>query len=273
MSVFVSIGSIAVVVNTRIATMPRFTLDGVTFHVGEVYAPRMAMPSETINRFPGERSYGGYRSFVSPDCYYEMTTYVEVKKTLSPATLREDFYQLFDGINLQNIIGLGDGFICEHCGTYTPRGGKQCLKCNAAMTIIPYVNPVRMPLGVASYGRDEMMDMWYVMFRVAEGEHHGLKSLVQKKEQKIVSLPHGVELDGRWVCQYCGRIIEPDQECSTCGGRRLPYAELLKVDAQCLYCGKRTTDGPVCKSCQHTLLTLTLGETLRAKNALDNLMV
>ena len=172
---------------------------------------------------------------------------------------RNNLYSVLNGINHSQFITLGSGYLCEYCGTYTPAGGKNCIKCGAPITKIPYVNPTHVPVQCVSYRTGHYYSSeqhFEATFRV--NSHNDDQFMRSVLSNELIALPHGFELDGRWVCAYCGRIVEKDRECSTCGGKRLPYSELVKVDTKCMYCGRVTTAGPVCDHCQGTLSTLTI---------------
>lgn len=50
-------------------------------------------------------------------------------------------------------------------------------------------------------------------------------------------------------CEFCGSVIRECDDCHNCGGVRLPFTELVRLDHRCLYCGNKVKGNLWCNSC------------------------
>ena len=66
----------------------------------------------------------------------------------------------------------------------------------------------------------------------------------------------------KYVCQFCGTIVDDGKQCPNCGGYRLPYSEVVRMDRERLYCHTKVYGSVICPNCQHSLAAITLGEVL-----------
>ena len=236
-------------------TFPSFTINGTSFYI-----------NDSINVV-------GRKIIVPP--FINAFTYIkdDTKKTLQ---------EIYQHIQNKTLVSLGDGYICEYCGTYTPRGGAICRKCNAPISIYPFINPFNFPLRFnrATKLIREEKTIIQIEFRIEEQynpyKNHSVSYNQMKRRSEanqrffknalnrnnnIIYTQHPVNLDGRWACQYCGTIIDQDTECHNCRGKRLPLSEIIQIDHNCLYCGSKTT-GIVCNGCAANISTLTIKDSI-----------
>ena len=232
------------------ATPKRFTIDGVALYVDGV--------ARNVD-------YGDAYSFDSP--YPKRTwlmndsVHISASAMLSSHEMSTLFKKWALHTSHQNHIALGDGYICEYCGTYTPRGCTNCINCGAPITLVPFVSPRNMDFIVSQYDIDAFWSGLEDGTTVAHFEivsyDSAIVDMILGGEQKIVSIPHGFELSGDWMCEYCGAIMDKDGHCQYCGGNRLPFSDVLHIKHECLYCGNMTT-GVICKRCGAHLSAITL---------------
>lgn len=163
------------------------------------------------------------------------------------------------------LIGLGEGFICQHCQTYTPRGKYLCLNCSAPLVKKELIRPFRFPFVITGittsvsftdFGTIDLsmqsigdVDSDFVM-ALTSGSFH------LSRTQEYINVTSGL-----YLCQYCGTATRGDR-CEACDAGRLPFHELVDMQHECVYCGSQTVNGIVCDSCGARMSGTTLHERM-----------
>ena len=150
---------------------------------------------------------------------------------------------------------LGAGWICHHCGDYNPSGCVTCLKCGG-MTQEAFVRPLAFDFYVceiagnpviASLGDDlslERVTIECAGDHVIDALYAGLFS------ERSFFKANGYNLEsGYYLCQYCGFGVREGDTCPGCGGKRIPYSEIVRLNRKCVYCGRESLGNLVCEGC------------------------
>ena len=178
--------------------------------------------------------------------------------TLSLLLFGKDVGQVLDAWNSwpnHNMIMLGMGHICPYCGSYNVAGGVKCWHCGGNTEEQDFAKIEQFPFVFTSIEVDSSYEGVHKMsvdMMLLESERCDLNMLVGGLS--IEGLPSNYRLNpDLHVCQYCGRTIEKGDSCPSCGGNRIPWQEVVKMDDRnCAYCGRQTA-GIVCQGCGQTL--------------------
>jgi hypothetical protein len=77
-------------------------------------------------------------------------------------------------------------------------------------------------------------------------------------------LANGYTLDsGLYLCKYCGKAVYEGDVCPGCGGKRLPFQELVTIERKCVYCGKDVLGSIFCPGCGARIKGLTFNNVFR----------
>ncbi|MCA9366879.1 hypothetical protein KC887_01275 [Candidatus Kaiserbacteria bacterium] len=150
------------------------------------------------------------------------------------------------------LLGLGEGFICEHCHTYTPRGKYLCQNCTAPLVKKELIRPFRFPFVITDisvsipFGDYAAVDL--SLTGVGETDNEFIYALTSGSFHMYRTQEYINVLSGLYLCHYCGTATKGDR-CEACDGGRLPFHELVDMQHECLYCGSKTVNGIVCDSC------------------------
>lgn len=150
------------------------------------------------------------------------------------------------------LIGLGEGFICHHCQTYTPRGKYLCLNCSAPLVKKELIRPFRFPFVIiditASVTFTDFGTIDLSMQSIGDVDGDFVMALISgsfhvSRTQEYINV-----MSGLYLCQHCGTATKGDR-CEACDAGRLPFHELVDMQHECVYCGNQTVNGIVCDSC------------------------
>jgi len=177
----------------------------------------------------------------------------------------EPFHRMVTSGCRFSLTTLGPGRVCAYCGQYNPSGRLSCFACAGQIETVPFLKPVQWPDGfVIELDRrggllgDEEPAIWYVEMSLRgdlDPERH-IEPLLASG--RLNTMQHGYRLQGGWLCEWCGFLVEgEDVPCPTCGGEQMPWSELVKIDRECVYCGKHVPQGLVCDGCGASLSGLT----------------
>ena len=165
-----------------------------------------------------------------------------------------------------NLVGLGDGWLCQGCGQYHTAGMARCPNCGAIVERVPFIRPARFPFMLASinqqvFYRDE--PSYIEMELVSNGAlTDDTMSMFFGASMRLVGLPHHYSLTGHYLCRWCGGVVPEGESCPGCGGRRVPLQEVVQLERTCLYCGKTVTGGIVCPGCNVRIRGVTFKEAM-----------
>jgi hypothetical protein len=150
------------------------------------------------------------------------------------------------------LLGLGEGFICEHCHTYTPRGKYLCRNCNAPLVKKELIRPFQFPFVIdgisfrVPFGSYATVDL--SLAGIGEIDSEFIYALARGSFHMYQTQEYVNVLSGLYLCHWCGTATRGDR-CEACDGGRLPFHELVDMQHECLYCGNKTVNGIVCDSC------------------------
>lgn len=154
-------------------------------------------------------------------------------------------------------VNLGPGRICEYCGEYKVAGELQCHRCGGATILEKFARVNSFPFILADYSvGHNVCDGWWNevtvidMHFVSRGEVHNETLYGLMSSVNLETIPHTLTLDSsKYLCEWCGMVVDGDGSCPGCAGTRLPWSEMVKLDRACLYCGTGVTGGIVCRAC------------------------
>lgn len=154
-----------------------------------------------------------------------------------------------------NFVVLGSGMTCPHCDSFNPSGSVWCVHCGAPMERKDFVAPKDFPFRVSYISRDDatIFQEWDTVHIEMVGfdvdlEEHIMPWVVQPKS--LIKLPIGLSLNpDLYICQFCGAITQKGSSCNGCGGQRLPWSEVMRIERKCLYCDRETKGNLVCNYC------------------------
>lgn len=158
--------------------------------------------------------------------------------------------KLWDHSN--KLVNLGPGYVCEYCGEYKVSGELKCHRCGGTTKEEQFVAVSSFPFLLTDYQvntpYNDLTVLSLNMRSIAPVTNFVLEQLT--KGVSLETLPHALMFDpSKYLCEFCGMVVESGRTCPGCGGIRLPLGEVVKMDRDCIYCGKRVTGGIVCKSC------------------------
>ena len=177
------------------------------------------------------------------------------------------WYQMFE--TMGRLTALGPGRVCPYCGDYNPAGLTKCWHCGGETQVQDFVTAWRFPFVLTSISDlsttdrfNEPITLDIEMRAVDAVTTQDLEILYQPSPNvRLETLPNNCILNpDLYLCQYCGTVVEDGKQCPNCGGQRLPWSELVKMDHRCLYCGCKVTGGIVCPGCAASIS----GQALRS---------
>ena len=150
------------------------------------------------------------------------------------------------------LVGMGRGFICRHCQTYTPRGKYLCQNCTAPLVDGGLIAPTPFPfvaVETSVYSTPNAYVEQSIHFKAFGNVppsffdmFMGDVNLVEKSDYIHIQ-------QGYFICHFCGTVTAEGERCEACDGGRLPFHELVDMNHDCVYCGSETNDGIVCQKC------------------------
>ena len=164
---------------------------------------------------------------------------------------------------------LGPGRVCPYCGDYNPAGLVRCHRCGGDTEWRPDASVERVPFVMRSlsceYDRGGLclVDLEMVSTEAIEQRHLNALlgfDLSTGARGDGVAWLHGKE--GYYLCAYCGQAVREGDICPSCGGTRIPWSEVVKMDRACVYCGTKVVGGIVCPGCGRRLAGRTVSEVL-----------
>lgn len=141
---------------------------------------------------------------------------------------------------------------------------------------MPFIKPVQLPdMYLAEYMESDLglhissdFDNYEqyeiaLQFSINGDIDYDLHLLPLLESGRMDTFQHGCSLTGARLCEFCGSAVEGDGACPLCGGYALPFSELVKIDRNCAYCGKKVANGLVCRDCGAKLSGLTYREMIQ----------
>jgi len=176
-----------------------------------------------------------------------------------------DLFDMFNG----NAYTLGMGTVCPYCGDYNPAGLARCHRCGGETEWRAHVSVEKLPFMVSSVDVSAQADDYLVvnvaLMSLGDVSLHDISAIVgydfAAKEPLNTEFFWG--RTDYYLCQYCGQAVPEGDICPSCRGTRTPWAEILKMDRECIYCGTKVFGGIVCPGCGRRLAGLTLAEQKR----------
>jgi len=197
---------------------------------------------------PWSDAYRGFRPALSPP-----RVSVNVVLIISGNWQIEWLAQLCQGTG--NIVSLGAGRVCPYCGDYNPAGLASCWRCGGKTGIEQFVKVDNFPFVLSCYqvsqlaiGKDPVFatDLEFVSTGTVLTSHLPFFN----PSLSIEGLPYTyISNTGYYLCCYCGSMVEDGSICPNCGGVRIPWSEVVKMDRDCIYCGQKVVGGVVCSNC------------------------
>ncbi len=159
------------------------------------------------------------------------------------------YHQLVDGQSF-TISSLGDTQICAFCGFTMKPLALVCHRCGARLIEnIPNSRYLRVGKCIGTHLRYQQRAS---SFLELDFEFEFLDS--PKNMYSASGVPFGgwstTHVEDGWICAYCNsvnRTLEVD--CQRCGGGRLPFSDLERMDKHCLYCGTSLRGNTICPAC------------------------
>jgi hypothetical protein len=158
----------------------------------------------------------------------------------------------------ENFGILGKGWICHYCGDYNPSGCVTCLKCGG-LAREAFVKPLQFDFVVSKISilfvkpghMGERNDPLWASVELRSDSKHILEVLYTALlGGRSFFRANGYNLEsGYYLCQYCGFGVREGEVCPGCGGKRMPYSEIVKVNRKCVYCGRESLGNLVCPGC------------------------
>ena len=172
-----------------------------------------------------------------------------------------DNYNLIHAAIGKELVGLGDGKICDYCNTYWPSGNYICWNCGGELGTYPFIKPVATG-GVMTSLNVEVPVAGLVSVNL---EVSGILELpggfLEGLMAKFVPCATGV-MTRYYLCEWCGHAVESGKACYGCGGPRTPLRELVDMDHECSWCGSNTINGIICETCGTRVQERTIGEVI-----------
>jgi hypothetical protein len=151
-----------------------------------------------------------------------------------------------------SFVNLGPGHVCKYCGEYKVAGELKCHRCGGMTKVEKFAAVDAFPFLLAAYSvNNTPIGMITIDVRmVACGTIYNTTIESLTWGVNLDTLPHTLSLDpSKYLCDWCGMVVESGKACPGCGGTRLPWSEMVKLERACLYCGRQVTGGIVCQSC------------------------
>lgn len=159
--------------------------------------------------------------------------------------------------NLQT-VGLGHGVQCSYCSHYNPVGTSICIRCGGLTEVIEYVKPEVLTVTLLETAINCCVPNDRDIIEFSFGMKRDDFSKLYHAIRSDLYYADSIEL-GLYVCEFCGSVVREGDDCHNCGGVRLPFSELVRIDHNCLYCGSKIRGNLFCNSCGASIS----GETIR----------
>lgn len=162
----------------------------------------------------------------------------------------------------QNAGMLGEGYLCQGCGDYNPSGSLTCLKCGAP-AVERWIRPFGFEFYVGDVAQNHLMtgtDSAFLDVELIFPEWDDATQLALSVARGNTTsfLANGYTLDsGLYLCKYCGQAVYEGETCPGCGGKRMPFQELVEIERRCVYCGKEVAGSIICPGCGARIKGLT----------------
>jgi len=152
---------------------------------------------------------------------------------------------------------LGDGAVCQNCGTVYIIGVLGCSQCGSKD--IQYESACQESQGTNAMMTNYSIDAGIYDFVVAHVELIYIEPFVVPsnlnysnwREFALYSLFGGVT---EWLCMRCGLFVDKDRiTCPGCGGNKLSEREISALRRSCIYCGEEVLGGFACPRCNGRL--------------------
>ena len=171
-----------------------------------------------------------------------------------------------------NFVVLSPSGVCQFCGSYYSAGTLKCKNCHG------YVKDEIVSVKQSKfYLLNESTDLLsvgtemehFLNLEISVDDKH-LDSIINtlRTDRTIGNyLPNSFRLYEEYVlCDCCLSIVCAGDKCPNCGGARLPFSEIVKIDRKCIFCGTKTYDGVMCKACGASLSGLSYREYQNGHN-------
>lgn len=222
-----------------------------------------------IQLFNAELSISYADNFVGMDGRFHYPRWAEPEHTFSFDVYGKYQVRFFDDLARRrcrnSFFILGSGWLCQNCGDYNPSGMLRCMKCGG-FAEEKFIKPMSFPFEVCSLSSQTFYPDGDALTRidlVGYGNECGdaIYSLAMGNQ---VHPSNGYNFDsGYYLCQYCGYAVREGYDCPGCGGKRMPYSELVKLNRKCVHCGTPTTGNLVCDGCGARIKGMTFKQAVK----------
>jgi hypothetical protein len=220
---------------------------GVPFNIAEITQPT---PSRAMMWAPkhGYFDYGAIGSVAGPDmdCYLRLWATVPMDLAGSWDCFLAELYH-----EHRDLVALGSGLRCPYCGGVALAGLTRCPYCGGDLAKEKFLSVGQFPFRVSASDVADpgirIDDLALVELELATRD---LDINLFADAVTVEALPSSFSLDSdKFLCEHCGTIVDKGRTCPGCGGVRLPWSEVVKIDHDCIYCGQHTDSGIVCPGC------------------------
>jgi predicted amidophosphoribosyltransferase len=162
------------------------------------------------------------------------------------------------------LVSLGTGRVCEYCGDYNPAGLMRCGRCGAPTSEKAFAKVAPLPFIMRSVEWEEMRyadgynplpNRPFTLFHLEMTAYEPVVypdhfELFTNGISELAAVPAGYFTPPHtYLCEWCGFVVLEGQNCPGCGGTRLPWREVVRMERVCLYCGGDVVGGVVCAGC------------------------